>query len=173
MASSKHYRGEAAVHAFVSRLLLRGHNPGRPLFDEGAADDLYVSMRGRKSVMRVQVKSREIKWYKKKRVTTSTKVSMPASIIDDDSPVDLVAVCLWDAEQWHIGVFGGTDIRELRANGAGSFVKRKPPHGDEIHFRAIIDMRGAKRVTFSKVDVTRCFLEREGGWDELFPSRFS
>lgn len=172
MASGKQYRGEAAVHAFVSRLLLRGHNPGRPLFDEGAADDLYISMRGRKTIIRVQVKSREIKWHTTKKVTTSTTVSLPASIADEDAPVDLVAVCLWDVERWHIGVFDGTDIRSLLRKNVGSQVRRKPPHGPELHFRAIIDLRGVKRVTFSGIEVTRNFAEQGGRWDELFPSRF-
>ncbi len=172
MASSRHYRGEAAVHAFVSRLLLRGHNPGRPLFDEGAADDLYVSIRGRKAVFRIQVKSRKIDWHTGGVISSSIKFSVPDEIIDDDSSLDLVAVCFWDEARWLIGIFDGSDFRRLLSAGVGSRLKRKPPHGPEIHFRAIIDLRKECRVTFSGEDVSYNFKERGGRWDELFPSRF-
>lgn len=172
MASSRHYRGEAAVHAFVSRLLLRGHNPGRPLFDEGAADDLYVSIRGRKSLFRIQVKSRKIDWHPDGDISYSIKFSMPDEIIHEDSSLDLVAVCFWDQEKWLIGIFDGEDVRMLLSAGVGSRVKRKPPHGPEIHFRSIIDLRHERRVSFSSIDVSHNFRETGGRWDELFPSRF-
>jgi len=172
MASSKQYRGEAAVHAFASRLLLRGHNPGRPLFDEGAADDIYVSIRGRKNLYRVQVKSRHINWSKKQTSSLSTTISIPASIGDEESPVDLVVVCLWDDERWYIGLFEGGDIRRLRSEGAGCLIDRKPPHSPELHFHPIIDLRSGVKFTFSKADVTSNFTEIGGHWDKLFPSRF-
>jgi hypothetical protein len=172
MASSRHYRGEAAVHAFVSRLLLRGHNPGRPLFDEGAADDLYVSVRGRKAVVRVQVKSRKIEWHTGRDISKSITVSIPDEIVDEESSLDLVVVCFWDEERWLIGLFDGSDIRRLLTSGVGCRVSRKHPHGPEIHFRTIIDLRAQRRLTFSGMDVSRHFLEKEGKWDELFPSRF-
>lgn len=171
MASSRHYRGEAAVHAFVSRLLLRGHNPGRPLFDEGAADDLYVSIRGRKDILRIQVKSRKIEWRVGSVISSSTKFSIPDEIIDDDSSLDVVVICFWDDERWLIGVFDGPDIRSLLSTGAGCRLKRKPPHGPEIHFRAIIDLRNGREVRFSGEDVSRNFRETGGRWDELFPAR--
>jgi hypothetical protein len=172
MASELHYRGEAAVHAFASRILLRGHNPGRPLFDEGAADDIYVSMRGRKNLIRVQVKSCRIQWHAKKTVSKSSKVSIPASILDMDAPVDIVAVCLWDWKQWFIGVFDGEDMRRLRAANAGSHIVRKPPFSPELHFHPIVDLRSDPKFMFSQADVTPNFAETDGRWDEIFPSRF-
>jgi hypothetical protein len=172
MASNRHYRGEAAVHAFVSRLLLRGHNPGRPLFDEGAADDLYVSVRGRKSLVRVQVKSRKIEWHAGRNISKSITVSIPDEIVNEKSSLDLVVVCFWDEERWLIGLFDGSDIRQLLASGAGCRVPRKPPHGPEIHFRTIIDLSIERRLSFSGIDVSRNFQEKTGKWDEIFPSRF-
>ena len=161
------------MHAFVSRLLLRGHNPGRPLFDEGAADDLYVSIRGRKNVLRIQVKSRKIEWRSEGALSSSTKFSIPDEIIDDESSLDVVAVCFWDEERWLIGVFDGPDIRRLLVAGIGCRLKRKPPHGPEIHFRAIIDLRERRKITFTGEDVSDNFREIGGRWDELFPPRFA
>ena len=172
MASELQYRGEAAVHAFASKLLLRGHKPGRPLFDEGAADDIYVSIRERKSIVRVQVKSSKIKWHPSKPVSTDMKISFPASILEEESPVDIVAVCLWDWNRWFMGLFEGSDTRLLRDQGFGCHILRRAPHSPEIHFRPKIDLTSGQKITFSGADVTRYFQEVGGRWDELFPTRF-
>lgn len=172
MASELQYRGEAAVHVFASKVLLRGHNPGRPLFDEGAADDIYVSVRGRKAIVRIQVKSCKIKWHPKEPTSIDLKVAFPASILQEDSSVDIVALCLWDWNKSYIGLFDGEDTRQLQEKGYGSLILRKPPHSKELHFRPKIELTQEPKFFLSGADVTKKFSESGGRWDEIFPSRF-
>jgi len=106
-------------------------------------------------------------------MSRSTTIGLPDSIIDEESPVDLVVVCLWDAERWYIGLFDGGDIRRLLAGGMGSYVARRLPHSPELHFKVMIDIRSDRRVTFSGGEVTRNFAEENGRWDDIFPSRFA
>jgi hypothetical protein len=169
MASGKQFRGEAMVFSTISRLLLRGYNTARPVFDEGDGDDFWVSLKGSKErIRRVQVKSAFLNKPAEKQVDP---IQIPQSILD--GIVDIVAIALWDFDQTYIGLFDDGDIRSMTENGNIHPTGRiKPTHTAHFAFRYRLTCNGSiPRIFFGPVkrelDVTHHFTMDGGRWDEL------
>ncbi|QTN32267.1 hypothetical protein HZ994_07960 [Akkermansiaceae bacterium] len=155
----------------MSKLLLRGYNAAKPIFDEGDGDDFWVALKGSSDrIRKIQVKSARLtKWDK--RISMSVKIQMPQSILD--GTVNVVVVALWDEQQSFIGLFDASDVRMLHDSGIGGSINRKKlTHTPHFGFRFKVDLSQASpRVTCGTEsrDVTRHFNWRGGRWDELFP----
>jgi hypothetical protein len=177
MASEIQFRGESMVYSVISRLLLRGYNSAKPIFDEGDGDDFWVALKGSKDpIRRIQVKSLYLKKSEKEKNTESfeAKIQIPQSILD--GAVDIVVIGLWNFNHTFIGLFDGTDIRTILKNGIGGTINRKTktPHSPHFSFRFTVSIIGTipKITCTKKLNVTHHFTMENGRWDELFPTRF-
>lgn len=186
MASKNQYQGDAAIHATISRLLMRGYNSGRPIYDENDSDDFWIRGPSGK-VLRCQARSVSVKKWKKVRVnktwceirwSKADNIQFPESILSDG--VDIVVMCILHEDRFFIGLFDTNDITGLREGRRGGATNRKPKNGRLSHrptigFKWSLDLRGEHpRIYFSKgKDVTLHFDNHKGGkWDELFPSKW-
>jgi hypothetical protein len=185
MASRIQYQGDAAIHAAISMLLLRGYNSGRPIYDEADSDDLWI--RGPEgNVLRCQARSAAVKKWKKVRVNKVWKetrwskadnIQFPESVLADG--VDLVAMCILSEERFFVGIFDADDIRILRKEGIGGNTNRKPKNGKLTHrptigFKWSIDLRGEKpKFLFANGRDVTCHFDQNGEkWNELFPLKW-
>lgn len=171
-----HYIGEAAVHATIAQLIMRGYNPARPLFDHGPSDDFYLSYQGGSRIWRFQVKSISFVWNQKKDSSTSVKLPVPACVLEKDTGLDYVSAVFWDGLVWWLALFPPSDLRKLhKQNGIGSLGKvRGNASSGTLTFRFGFERRANPIVTLNrgKIDVTKHFHHFTNGlWDTQFPHK--
>lgn len=186
MASKLHYQGDAAIYSAISRLLMRGYNPAKPLYDEADSDDFWIKGPNG-DILRCQAKSATVKNWRKKRIngtweesreSKSAGIQLPQSILTGG--VDIIAVCFRIEDQFLVGLFDAEDIAQLHVKeGRGGTSNRKPKngkisHSETIGFKWSVDYSDIiPKIKFSGGrDVTQHFVSQGGRWDELFPSKY-
>jgi hypothetical protein len=185
MASNKQYQGDAAIHAAISILLLRGYNSGRPIYDEADSDDFWV--RGPEGkILRCQARSATVKNWRKTRVdkvwmesrwSKSDTIQFPESVLTGG--VDIVVMCILCEGQFYVGLFNPDDIKQMREEGRGGNTNRrtkdgKLSHRPTISFRWSIDFRARqpKFLYSGMMDVSNHFDQNGVKWNELFPLKW-
>lgn len=192
MASEKHYQGDAAVYAALSKFLFRGYNPAKPLYDEDDSDDFWIKGRGK--IYRCQARSSGFKVLKgcklngraktwrviEKSASVDGKVQFPESI--QSGGVDIVVMCVFFRRQFFIGLFDADDVNSLQSKGHFRKTNRKEKNGRMSHRETLgsrwsinhsgNELKIKMATSRNAEDVTYNFLEKGGKWDELFPSKF-
>lgn len=171
-----HYIGEAAVHATIAQLILRGYNPARPLFDHGPSDDFYLTYQGGAKIWRFQVRSKSFNWNPDKDSGNGIHIPLPACVLEKDIGLDFVSAVFWDGFTWWLGLFLPSDLRTLfKRNKIGSWAKpRKNASSGTLTFSFNFKCRANPIMTLDRgrIDVSKHFHHVSGGsWDTHFPHR--
>jgi len=155
---SNHYIGEAAVHATIATLILRGYNPARPLFDHSPLDDFYLSHQGGSRIWRFQVRSKSFIWNSDKDSSSSIGIPLPACVLEEGDGLDFVSAVFWDGRVWWQALFQPSDLRDFHtSNKIGSHARpRKNASSGNLALRFTFKCRTNPVITLDRgrIDVT-------------------